>query len=122
MRGSDRSDQRDFVSSQRAELVSFGVSYGKDSPYDLEFTLDDHYYKWKSLEEIAALLETVMKGVSFSDINEDLCVPGADVRESEVEAPAVVEPAAAPATSWVCASCNTGNSGNFCSNCGAKKP
>ena len=63
-----------------------------------------------------------MKGVSFSDVNEDPYVPGADVRESEVEETAVVEPAAAPATGWVCANCNTENSGNFCSVCGAKVP
>ena len=59
---------------------------------------------------------------TFSDVNEDPYVPGADVEEPAAEAPAAEAPAAAPASGWVCASCNTGNSDNFCSNCGAKKP
>ena len=105
-----------------SKLLANDAGYGKDEPFYLQFEFQGRYMKWKSYEEITALLETVMKGVSFSDVNEDPYVPGADVMESEVEEPAAVEPAAAPATGWVCASCNTGNSGNFCSNCGAKKP
>lgn len=105
-----------------SKLLANDAGYGKDEPFYLQFTFDGHYMKWKSYEEITALLETVMKGVSFSDVNEDPYVPGADVMESEVEEPAAAEPAAAPETGWVCASCNTGNSGNFCSNCGAKAP
>lgn len=105
-----------------SKLLANDAGYGKDEPYYLEFTLNGHYVKWKSYEEITALLETVMQGVSFSDVNEDPYVPGAVVEESAVAEPTVAEPAAAPASGWVCASCSAENSGNFCTNCGAKAP
>lgn len=105
-----------------SKLLANDAGYGKDEPFYLEITFTGHYVKWKSYEEITALLETLMKGVRFSDVNEDPYVPGADVEESAVEESTVEVPAAAPATGWVCASCSAENSGNFCSNCGAKAP
>ncbi len=44
--------------------------------------------------------------------------PSSNMPEPEPEP----EPAPAPAGTWLCTNCDTENSGNFCTNCGAAKP
>jgi membrane protease subunit (stomatin/prohibitin family) len=47
---------------------------------------------------------------------------GANVGQLYANGQAQAAPAAAPAGGWTCPKCGTVNTGNFCGNCGEKKP
>lgn len=97
-------------------LLADDAGYDQDENLYLELSFDSDGVEWTSEDEFAELLEIFMQGVRFVDVDSDPYVPGEALPEAE-------EPAdEAAAASWVCPSCSTENSGNFCSNCGAARP
>ena len=132
----------DFADSGRSssvycsKLLSSTAGYNGDENYYLTLHITgDIDNSWSSADEVAALLEGIMAGVQFVDVVSDPYVPSetapvaaapaeaASAEAAPVEAAsAEAAPAEAAPAEWVCANCQTSNSGNFCSNCGTGKP
>ena len=112
----------DMAESGATSLVYCSTLLAEDAGYDqdenlyLQFTFDSDELEWTSVEEIEAMLETVMQGVRIVDVNSDPYVPGEGLSGGGNAA------ADASASGWVCTSCSAENSGNFCTNCGAARP
>ena len=120
-------------------LLANDAGYKNDENYYLNIEFDANNTSWTSVDQITAMLEAVMQGVRFTDVDSDPYVPGeglpagvvigtpAPAAADEGAAPTADEGAApaaapAPASGWVCAACGAENSGNFCTNCGEKAP
>lgn len=119
------------------EIVSFGVSSIKASEEDERMIKEaqrDAMYRDQSYAAAtlvgaqAQAMKDAAKNeggaaVGFMGVNMAANAGGANVAQlyanGQQAAPA---PAAAPANGWTCPKCGAVNTGNFCGNCGEKKP
>ena len=103
-------------------VLANDAGYNKDQEYYLNIEFDGNGIYWTSIDEVTATLESIVGNMYFVDPASDPYVPGPVV----TPAPAAKNDAAAQddaaANTWACPGCNAENSGNFCSNCGTKKP
>ena len=83
----------------------------KNKNYYLNITLSASRMNWTEVAQVTEVLEAIMGGIDMADYNADPYVSSQRAADD-----------AAAASGWVCPACNTRNSGNFCSNCGAKRP
>ena len=106
-------------------VLSTDAGYSKNQTYYLNIEFDGHDVFWTSVEEIKTTLESIVGNMYFVDPETDPYVPG----ESPFAAASKAEPAAEPTAesaadpnAWACPECKAENTGNFCTNCGTKKP
>ncbi|MBQ1439388.1 MAG: SPFH domain-containing protein, partial [Solobacterium sp.] len=118
------------------EIVSFGVSSIKASEEDERMIKEaqrDAMYRDQSYAAAtlvgaqAQAMKDAAKNdggaaVGFMGVNMAANAGGANVGQLYANGQAQAAPAAAPAGGWTCPKCGTVNTGNFCGNCGEKKP
>jgi len=118
------------------EIVSFGVSSIKASEEDERMIKEaqrDAMYRDQSYAAAtlvgaqAQAMKDAAKNdggaaVGFMGVNMAANAGGANVGQLYANGQAQAAPAAAPANVWTCPKCGTVNTGNFCGNCGEKKP
>lgn len=97
--------------SRCSYLLATDAGNSKNKNYYLNITLSASRMNWTEVAQVTALLEAIMGGIDMADYNADPYVSSQSAADD-----------AAAASGWVCPACNTRNSGNFCSNCGAKRP
>jgi len=102
-----------------SHVLAENAGYSGDEVYYLNIDLDGDGLTWNSLDDLKADLEAVVGNMYFVDPETDPYVPGAVAAPAADPAPAQNS---APANTWNCPECENENSGNFCSNCGTKKP
>lgn len=107
-----------------SHILARDAGYDRDRNYYLTIELHGNSVKWTSVEEIAATLESIVSSMGFANPDDDPYVPSA--APAAPAAPAASAASAAPAAedknAWACPGCSTENTGNFCANCGTKKP
>lgn len=112
-------------------VLANNAGYHQDELYYLNIDMDGHNVHWSSPADVAADLEDIVRKMRIANPYEEVYVPTAPIVEPApaVEPAPIVEPVPAvepaPAADdgkWICPSCNAENNGNFCANCGTKKP
>lgn len=104
-------------------LLADDAGYKHDQKYYLNLEFDGNGVSWTSVEEMTALLNSIMSNMYFANPADDPYVPAPAATDAPAAPAANDAPeAAGEANGWACPECKAENNGNFCTNCGTKKP
>lgn len=124
---SDFSKKGESNSLSMSQLISENAGFRHENDFlNLYVYVGGLDHGWKSVDDAKATLESIAQCIKIVDYDSDPYIPGDSgsllVSSGNTEKTQEESSGQAEDGGWICPKCNASNTGNFCINCGEKKP